>query len=144
MVSDNVEAADGRDIIDETPSYTLSGTDEGWEVWDRNSQSERPVVVFPPTLDGFELAAGYFKRANSAVKIRRGPWLDALRRIAFVAGGVWVATVVVDSVWFAFAENGFSSDTNRWLAALNSISYSFFLAALGVYVVLWLRGHLRP
>src|SRR5262245_9167776 len=100
----NGEADEGRDIVDETSLYTLAGTDEGWGVWDRSSPSERPAVFYPPTDDGFELAVGYFERANSAAQIRRGPWTDVLRRVAFVAGGVWIATVTIANLWFASDE----------------------------------------
>jgi len=137
----NGEADEGRDIVDETSLYTLAGTDEGWGVWDRSSPSERPAVFYPPTDDGFELAVGYFERANSAAQIRRGPWMDVLRRIALVAGGVWIATVTIANLWFVSDEESIPPDAFRWLQAFDNIGYAVFLVALGAYVVLWLRGH---
>jgi hypothetical protein len=146
METDNGEDDGALDVIDENPLYTLAGTDEGWEVWDRAHLSKQPMVRYPPTDDGFELAARYFERANRTDEIRRAPWMDVLRRAALIAGASWFVLSTILSLWLASAEDELGqreNDAIRWLGALEAIAYPAFLVSVAAYVLFWLRGQQR-
>lgn len=135
-----------RDVVIESRTHELVGTDEGWGVWDRTVPSDRAIVVYPPTDEGLELAYAYFQRASRGAALRRGPWLDATRNAAIVSGGVWLVAAVVDHVRFALegADPVGGPSVTRWLIAVEGIAYSAFLVAVAAYILLWLRAHQRP
>jgi hypothetical protein len=138
------------EIIDESGDYVFAMTESGWAVWDRFGSKE-PLVQFPLSDEGFDLASEYFARAKRASRGRRGRAPRALRSIAIVAGCVWITSTAIVQMWVYVLNDpvtGFdgSSAVLRWAQALSTIAYPVFVVAIGAYVLSWMRnrGGLEP
>ena len=141
------ESTDDRDVVDQSRAYLLALTEAGWGVWERGGTSDQPLVLYAPNDDGLSRAEDYFARANRADRIRRGPLLDVLRWIAFVAGLAWILGTAFYQVRFTLVTTQFRSQNEyeafSWVAVLSVIAEPIFIVAFGAYVILWLRSRQR-
>lgn len=131
-----------REVVDESRLYVLGSTKDGWAVWDRTSAADEPLVRYPLTDDGFDLASEYFAQANRGARMRRVTRLGVLRWITITAGVAWIALnavvqIRINGIGGALFGSEEEYEVIRWAQTLGGIAYSVLLVAVGAYVLLW-------
>src|SRR5262249_16939022 len=77
----------------------LLSDDEGYALWEVDTDLEEPLATFPATVEGSEAAWDAFGRATW--RIRAGRLLNAMMWTAGILGLVWAGTTMLEYVLFA-------------------------------------------
>jgi hypothetical protein len=120
----------------------LMSDDEGYAVWEVDTESETPLVTFPPTPEGSDDAWDAYTRATRRARIGRA--LRGLLWAAGILGVVWAVTTIIDYIVFALGATGHIDEDSRWLFWLpvaSAIAWTVFLSASVIYVLVWLQRH---
>ena len=142
---DTNEQDDDREVTEQSRSFEVARTDEGWGVWDRRQLPGGPLAMYPPGDRGFESAYEHFTRLNRGERRNRMQvWsMKASLWVAIVSGLLWIVSTAAFQIRINLIEGGFQSEAAfealRWTDVVSGIGYPIFFVTFGIYVMLWMK-----
>ncbi len=136
---------DNFTVLESNQEYFLTQDEDGFAIWSVRSDNTDPVLTFPWGEDGRDDALAAFRKET-----RLARWSGVLMSASIAAAVVWIlaaaATEIVD--WGSFREAFLTASDRSWqpafvARAIESIAYSMFVSAVGLFVVLWLHRRYR-
>ena len=141
-MSDGPDDVEEPEVIEESASFELVLTDDGYEVRDRRRSPTAVMAVFAPDEEGFDAAFEYFGRVDRRERFR------GVRTIATKAsfwaciafGLLWAVATAVAQIRLVVMTDPFESEeAYLWVqrvAGLAEIAYAPFLVAFATHVML--------
>jgi len=134
---------DDVEIVASGPRYVFGVSPAGWGVWDR-LRPDAPMALFSGSDEGMIQAEKLYDGLDREDRRARGVWSKPLLIVLFVALGVWVVTRAVDAALFSFLYLGHPPGSGLVRAAqitdaVAGVSFALWLAALVLFVALWLQ-----
>ena len=145
--TDDFASEDALAVVATNRWFVLGETPDGYGIWPLEAdRTGPPIVEFGEDEQGFAAADTDLRRRTREIRLFAvAP--TYLAWVIVVAVTLWVVSSLVTSLWslnlFWIGPDAFEGEAFGWVQAISSMTYSLWVGALAILIMLWLLRRSR-